>query len=153
LDKCLNERNTLSAEIGSLFKQGRADEANSLKIKVQDVKERVDSLEQSLQQVKADLDQLLLTIPNIPHERVVAGRTAEDNEVARAWDGPMPVLPPNALPHWELAEKYNLIDFKTGALITGSGFPLYRGDGARLQRALINFFLDRARYAGYEEVQ
>lgn len=152
LDKLLNERNTLSAEIGSLFKQGRQGEANDLKNKVQEIKERADGLEQLLHNLKTEAENLLLTIPNIPNEQVPHGRSAEDNEVARAWTGAMPELPKNALPHWELAEKYNIIDFKTGAMLTGSGFPLFRGPGARLQRALINFFLDRARYAGYEEI-
>jgi seryl-tRNA synthetase len=152
LDKLLNERNTLSNEIGGLFKQGRQAEANALKDKVQEIKEKADGLEQLLQNLKTEADNLLVTIPNIPSEKVPHGRSAEDNEVARAWTGPMPELPKNALPHWELAEKYNIIDFKTGAMLTGSGFPLFRGAGARLQRALINFFLDRARYAGYEEI-
>jgi len=152
LDKLLNERNTLSAEIGTLFKQGRAEDANQLKISVQDIKEKADALEQMLQNLKSEADELMVSIPNIPHASVPDGRGADDNEVFRAWSGPMPALPATALPHWELAEKYNIIDFKTGALLTGSGFPLFRGAGARLQRALINFFLDRARTAGYEEI-
>jgi seryl-tRNA synthetase len=95
----------------------------------------------------------LVTLPNIPHISVPDGRTPEDNKVHKAWEDDLPVLPEGSLPHWELAEKYNIIDFKLGAFITGSGFPLYRGKGARLQRALISFFLDQARHAGYEEIQ
>ncbi len=153
LDAQLNERNTLSDEIGKLFKQGQTTEANALKTKVQTIKETVESEEQQLQQVKSDLENLLLTLPNIPHVSVPDGRTPDDNKIHQAWEAPLPVLPEGAQPHWELAEKYNIIDFKLGAFITGSGFPLFRGKGARLQRALINFFLDRAREAGYEEIQ
>ena len=153
LDSLLNERNTLSDEIGRLFKSGKAQEANELKTKVQSIKENVEGLEVKLQQTKADLDTLLVSLPNIPHESVAEGRTPEDNKVHQAWNAALPVLPEGSVPHWELAEKYNIIDFKLGAFITGSGFPLYRGKGARLQRALISFFLDQARHAGYEEIQ
>lgn len=152
LDSLLSERNKLSDEIGTLFKQGKAAEANSLKIKVQEVKEQADTLETTLQQLIRDSDALLVTIPNVPSERVPNGKTPEDNEVAKAWDRELPTLPANAKPHWDLAEHYNLIDFKLGVLITGSGFPLFRGKGARLERALINYFLDQARDAGYEEI-
>ncbi len=152
LDTLLNERNTLSDQIGNLFKQGKASEANELKTKVQATKDAAETLESRLQQTKADLDAILVTLPNIPHFSVPEGRTPEDNFVYKAWEGSMPALPEGALPHWELAEKYNLIDFKLGAFITGSGFPLYRGKGARLQRALINYFLDEARNAGFEEI-
>ena len=152
LDVQLNERNTLSDEIGNLFKSGKAQEANQLKIKVQAIKEAAETLEVKLQQTKSDLDAMLVSLPNIPHANVPEGRTPEDNKVHQAWDGEFPTLPAGALPHWELAEKYNLIDFKLGAFITGSGFPLYRGKGARLQRALINYFLDQARRAGFEEI-
>lgn len=153
LDGYLNERNNLSDEIGSLFRQGKAKEANELKTKVQRVKETADSLELRLNSIKTELEASLIQLPNIPHESVPEGRTPEDNKIHKAWDGKMPELPSDALPHWDLAEKYNLIDFKLGAFITGSGFPLFRNKGARLQRALVNYFLDRARYAGYEEIQ
>lgn len=153
LDAMLNERNVLSDEIGRLFKAGNAQEANALKTKVQAIKETVEGLELRLQQVKTELDAVLVSLPNIPHSSVPEGRTPEDNKVHKAWQDPLPVLPAGAMPHWELAEKYNIIDFKLGAFITGSGFPLYRGKGARLQRALISFFLDQARRAGYEEIQ
>ena len=153
LDGYLNERNNLSDEIGSLFRQGKAKEANELKTKVQVVKETAESLELRLNSIKTELEASLIQLPNVPHSSVPEGRTPEDNKIHKAWDGKMPELPADALPHWELAEKYNLIDFKLGAFITGSGFPLFRNKGARLQRALVNYFLDRARYAGYEEIQ
>lgn len=153
LDGLLNERNTLSDEIGRLFKSGQAQEANALKTKVQTLKETIEGLELRLQQIKSDLDALLVTLPNVPHESVPEGRTPEDNKVHQAWTSDLPELPEGSLPHWELAEKYNIIDFKLGAFITGSGFPLYRGKGARLQRALISYFLEQARRAGYEEIQ
>lgn len=153
LDILLNERNTLSDQIGNLFRQGNANEANQLKSRVQEVKEDADNLEQKLAGIKTELDSVLVTLPNIPHESVPEGHTPEDNKVHKSWEGPMPELPKGAMPHWELAEKYNLIDFKLGAFITGSGFPLFRNKGARLQRALVNYFLEQARYAGYEEIQ
>ncbi|MDX1378244.1 MAG: hypothetical protein R3307_05300, partial [Anaerolineales bacterium] len=151
-DALLAEHNRLSKEIGGLFKEGRRDEAEAMRIRVGEIKERIDALAVEAEAVKSNLEELLLTVPNIPHESVPTGTSEEDNEIFRAWDGPMPNLPSGALPHWDLAEKYNLIDFKLGVQITGSGFPLYRGKGARLERALINFFLDEAAAAGYEEI-
>lgn len=153
LDNLLGERNTLSATIGDLFKSGQAKEANDLKVKVQAIKNEADLKESELSQIKSKLDELLVSLPNIPHVSVPDGLTPEDNVVHKAWAKDLPRLHPGALPHWELAEKYNLIDFKLGAFITGSGFPLYRGKGAKLQRALINFFLDQAHHAGFEEIQ
>ena len=153
LDSLLSERNTLSDEIGNLFKQGKAKEANDLKSKVQSIKENADSLDQELKSTISDLDGLMVTLPNIPHETVPEGKSAEDNKVHKAWSGKLPILPEGSVPHWELAEKYNLIDFKLGASISGSGFPLFRGKGARLQRALVNYFLDQARNEGFEEIQ
>jgi seryl-tRNA synthetase len=153
LDSLLSERNTLSDEIGNLFKQGKAKEANELKAKVQSIKENADLLDQQLKSTISDLDGLMVTLPNIPHETVPEGKTPEDNKVHKAWGGELPKLPEGSVPHWELAEKYNLIDFKLGASISGSGFPLFRGKGARLQRALVNYFLDQARNAGFEEIQ
>jgi seryl-tRNA synthetase len=153
LDSRLNERNTISDEIGHLFKSGQAAQANGLKASVQQIKESIDKLEDRLQQIKIDLDAALVSLPNIPHTSVPEGRTPEDNKVHKEWDGELPTLPAGSVPHWELAEKYNLIDFKLGASISGSGFPLFRGKGARLQRALINYFLDQARDAGFEEIQ
>lgn len=153
LDGLLGERNSLSAVIGDLFKSGQAKEANELKIKVQAIKNDADAKESELTEIKASLDELLVTLPNIPHSSVPNGLKPEDNVVFKAWDKDLPDLYSGAVPHWELAEKYNLIDFKLGAFITGSGFPLYRGKGARLQRALISYFLDQAHDAGFEEIQ
>jgi len=152
LDSLLNERNTLSDEIGNLFKTGKAGEANLLKSKVASIKESADAMDQRLQSIRSELDSILVTLPNVPHESVPDGRTPEDNKVHKAWPSTLPKLPESSMPHWDLAEKYNLIDFKLGVSITGSGFPLYRGFGARLQRALINYFLEEARKAGYEEI-
>ncbi len=153
LDISLNERNTLSDQIGSLFKQGKTQEANQLKSRVQEIKETADALDQKLSIIRADLESILVSLPNIPHVSVPEGRTPEDNKVHKQWKGELPKLPEGSQPHWELAEKYNLIDFKLGAFITGSGFPLFRGKGARLQRGLVSYFLDQARDAGYEEIQ
>jgi len=152
LDRLLAERNRISKEIGALFQAGKQNEANDAKQQVSQLKEKADVLQQEMQQTQDSIEAHLLNIPNVPHESVPAGQAEEDNEVYQDWTGPFPELPEDARPHWELAESYNIIDFKLGAFITGSGFPLYRGDGARLQRALINFFLDEAREAGYEEV-
>jgi seryl-tRNA synthetase len=153
LDSLLSDRNTLSDEIGNLFKKGQAKEANELKIKVQNIKENAESLDQQLKSTIAELDGLMVTLPNVPHETVPAGKSAADNKIHKAWDGQLPQLPEGSVPHWDLAEKYSLIDFKIGAFISGSGFPLFRGKGARLQRALVNYFLDQARNAGFEEIQ
>ncbi len=153
LDSFLNERNILSDQIGSLFKQGKGQDANAMKAKVQEIKDTAEALEVRLQTIRSKLDAALVTFPNIPHISVPEGKTPEDNKIHKAWEGKMPNLPDGAQPHWELAEKYNLIDFKLGAFITGSGFPLFRGKGARLQRSLVNYFLDQARDAGYEEIQ
>ncbi len=153
LDNLLSERNTLSDEIGGLYKTGKKEEANELKIKVQSIKDAAEIKESELSETKNNLDELLVHLPNIPHESVPSGATPEDNIVYKEWPKDLPDLPAGALPHWDLAEKYNLIDFKLGAFITGSGFPLYRGKGARLQRALISYFLDHARRGGFEEIQ
>lgn len=153
LDGLLNEVNLWSAEIGGLFKKGQAAEAQSLREKVTSHKEVIKTVETSLKDIKIQLDDLLIQLPNLPHESVPYGHRAEDNEVFKGWDKPMPQLHSEARPHWELAEQYNIIDFKEGVKLTGSGFPVYKGQGARLQRALINFFLDEAVAAGYEEVQ
>lgn len=152
LDALLADRNRISKEIGQLFQSGKQEEAGLARQKVGQLKEEAEVLQDRMAAIQGDLEDCLLNLPNIPHESVPAGQTEDDNELYRTWDGPMPVLPENALPHWELAEKYGIIDFKLGAFITGSGFPLYRGEGAKLQRALINFFLDEAQKAGYTEV-
>ena len=152
LDNLLAKNNQLSKEIGDLFKQGKRDEAEKMKAEVASLKDRTKELQEQMTRVKSELEALLLQIPNIPHPSVPAGNTDEDNEVRKDWTGALPELGDDALPHWDLAKKYNLIDFELGVKITGSGFPLFRGKGAKLQRALINFFLDEAHAAGYEEI-
>ena len=152
LDSTLAESNTLSKEIGILFKTGEVQKANVLKEKTVTLKESTKKLTEQLN-AKADaLQELLYKIPNVPHESVPKGNTDEDNvEVYK--EGDIPVLSENALPHWELAKKYDIIDFELGNKITGAGFPIYKGKGAKLQRALINYFLDKNTSAGYKEVQ
>lgn len=152
LDQMLAERNQLSKSIGDLFKQGKREEAEKLRNKVNELKDCAVVLEQQLNQAVEDLTELLYRIPNVPHLSVPPGNTEDDNEVYKAWSEPLPDLGPDALPHWELATKYNIFDLDLGVKLTGSGFPVYRGKGARLQRALISFFLDEANRAGYEEI-
>lgn len=146
------ELNRLAASIGQLMKEGKKDEANEAKAKVAAIKEAQKEIAGHLAETETELRDLLCTIPNLPCDMVPEGRTAEDNVVEKT-GGPMPNLSEDALPHWELAKKYNLIDFDLGVKITGAGFPLYIGKGARLQRALIQFFLDEANAAGYTEVE
>lgn len=152
LDSVLAEINTLSRSIGAFMKEGKKEEATAAREKVCVLKESSRQLEATLKDAEEKINQLLVTIPNLPHESVPEGRSAEDNPVERS-GGTMPDLPEGALPHWDLAKKYDLIDFELGVKITGAGFPVYKGKGARLQRALINFFLDAARDAGFLEVQ
>lgn len=152
LDDNLAESNRLAKEIGSLMKSGQKDEAEAAKAQTASLKETSKRLADDLEIAQKELEQLLLTLPNTPHQLVKAGRSAEDNEEIRR-GGPSVNLHASAKPHWELAEQYNLIDFELGVKITGAGFPVYTGHGARLQRALINFFLDRNTTAGYYEVQ
>ena len=151
LDARLSEVKSLSKAIGSLMKEGRKDEAEATKQQVATIKEQTKSLEEAMNSAAEEMKQLLYTIPNVPYDIVPEGNGAEDNLVVKT-GGHDTVLPENALPHWELAKKYNLIDFDLGVKITGAGFPVYIGQGAKLQRALINFFLDEARTAGYTEV-
>ena len=152
LDSHLSDSNQMAKEIGNLFKSGETEKANTLKEKSTAAKELTKQLQEQLQKVSSELLELRTQIPNIPDESVPAGNTEEDNEeVFKA--GEIPKLDSNALPHWELASKYDLIDFELGNKITGAGFPVYNGKGARLQRALINYFLDRNTAAGYKEVQ
>lgn len=152
LDQSLSEINKLSGEIGQLYKSGNRDEADAKKSEVSSIKEKSKDLESKLQTVKNELTEMLYTIPNVPDEKVVYGKSEEDNEVFLETQGSIPTLHEKAQPHWDLMEKYNLVDFKLGVKITGAGFPLYRGKGARLQRALINFFIDEAIDKGYEEI-
>lgn len=151
LDNLLAEAKTISKQIGALMKEGKADEAAAARERVAEIKEQTKALEEAMKTAAEDRKQLLYTIPNIPYDLVPEGIGAEDNLVVKT-GGHDTVLPENALPHWELAKKYNLIDFDLGVKITGAGFPVYIGQGARLQRALINFFLDEARAAGYTEI-
>ena len=141
-----------AAEIGALMKQGKKDEAEEAKAKVAALKEEQKTIAEKLDATEIAMRDILLSIPNIPCDMVPEGRTAEDNVVEKT-GGEMPALGEDALPHWDLAKKYNLIDFDLGVKITGAGFPVYIGKGARLQRALIQFFLDEAGKAGYFEVQ
>ncbi len=152
LDAVLNEVNTFSRSIGALMKEGRKEEANDARAEVNRLKESSKELEETLRAAQEKIESLLVTIPNLPHVTVPEGKGADDNLVEQS-GGEMPHLPEGALPHWELAKKYDLIDFELGVKIAGAGFPVYKGKGARLQRSLINFFLDSARDAGYLEVQ
>ena len=146
------ELNKYAATIGKLMKEGKKDEAQEAKNAVAALKESQKEIAEQLNAVEEQIKEILLSIPNIPCEMVPEGRTAEDNVVEKE-GGVMPNLGEDALPHWDLAKKYNLIDFDLGVKITGAGFPVYIGKGARLQRALIQFFLDQAGEAGYVEVQ
>ena len=152
LEANLTELNRISKEIGILMKEGKKDDAEIAKAKVADIKEKNRSLEATKVNVEEEIHDLLVSIPNMPDNSVPEGRTAEDN-VCEKTGGIIPELPEDALPHWDLAKKYDLIDFELGVKITGAGFPVYKGFGSRLQRALINFFLDNAREAGYMEVE
>ena len=152
LDDSLAEGNRLAKSIGQLMAQGKKEEAETLKTQVSALKTKSSALEEQLNALKFKLDELLYTVPNCPHKSVPKGKTPEDNKVAKDWTKPFPSLPENALPHWELAKQYNLFDLELGVKLTGAGFPVYRGKGARLQRALIQFFLDEAVKAGYEEI-
>lgn len=152
LDATLAESNKLSKEIGQLFKSGKATEANELKAKTGDLKEASKKMGDNLNAAAAELTELLYQIPNVPHTSVPTGNSDEDNEEVFR-EGDIPQLITAALPHWELARKYDIIDFELGVKVTGAGFPIYKGKGARLQRALISYFLDKNTEAGYTEMQ
>ena len=152
LDNILAESNKISKEIGALYKSGQAQKANILKQKTGQLKESSKELSEKLNVFSEELDALLYQIPNVPHPSVKAGKSEEDNENIFS-EGTIPDLGENALPHWELAKKHDIIDFELGTKIAGAGFPVYKGKGARLQRALINYFLDKNIEAGYTEVQ
>ena len=151
LDNVLAQNKQLAAKIGQLMKEKAVDEANAVKAEVAVLKDKAKELQDKMDSAADELQQVLYTIPNIPYDEVPEGAVAEDNVVEKS-GGTETVLPENALPHWELAKKYDLIDFDLGVKITGAGFPVYKGKGAQLQRALINFFLDEARKAGYVEI-
>lgn len=152
LDNTLAESNALSKEIGILYQSGKADQANAIKDKTAQLKEDSKVLNDNLNSTTEALEELLYKIPNVPNDIVPSGNSEEDNEEVFR-EGDIPQLPKDALPHWELAKKYDIIDFELGNKITGAGFPVYKGKGAKLQRALINYFLDKNTGAGYDEVQ
>jgi len=165
LDKSLNSQKQLSGQIGKCMKEGKKDEAEQIKQQVSALKETSKQLEEQMAKAQDEMTDMLCQIPNIPYDEVPQGSTAEDNRVVKSnlkecteqdtvgnWDVNPSLGIANPLPHWELAKKYNLIDFDLGVKITGAGFPVYTGKGAQLQRALINFFLDEARKSGYTEI-
>ncbi len=146
------EANGIAKQIGELMKTGKKEEAETLKAKTAELKLSEKKFDESLKHIEEDIHKLLVTVPNLPNLNVPAGKTPEDNVVVNE-HGTIPVLHAKAQPHWELTTKYDLIDFELGVKLTGAGFPVYKGRGARLQRALINYFLDKATAAGYNEVQ
>ena len=152
LDSLLSESNTTAKSIGDLFKSGKIEEANSLKEKSTQIKPRIKELQENLSSIKLDLESVLYTIPNIPHPLVKQGKDDSDNEIVFESES-VDQNENNLLPHWELAKNLDIIDFELGNKITGAGFPLYKGKGAKLQRGLINYFLDKNTDAGYHEIQ
>ncbi|GAB2625062.1 serine--tRNA ligase [Belliella aquatica] len=151
-DNLQAESNNISKEIGALMREGKKEEAEKIKSRTVEIKSQIKILEDNYNNVEEDLKQILYTIPNVPHISVPAGKSAEDNEIVLE-HGSIPDLPESKLPHWDLIKKYDIIDFDLGVKIAGAGFPVYKGRGARLQRGLINFFLDEAMKAGYTEIQ
>ncbi len=152
MDQLLFRQNTLAKQIGELFKSGKKQEADELKNESVSLKHQSNSLLESLNSLEEELNSELIKLPNLPAANVPKGKTPEENEVVKQ-EGEIPELHQNALPHWDLSSKYDIIDFELGVKLTGAGFPVYKGKGARLQRALINFFLDKAIQAGYKEIQ
>jgi len=152
MDDALAEANRKAAEIGTLFKEGKTVEANALRDETTQMKASIKEMENHLEEIKNELEKTIILLPNLPHISVHKGKSAEQNEVVLE-EGTIPQLPPDAVPHWDLASKYDIVDFELGNKVTGAGFPFYKGKGARLQRALINFFLDEAIAAGYQEYQ
>lgn len=152
LDSTLAKSNALAKEIGGLMKAGKKEEAEAAKAETSTLKTRSKELDETLKSIESELYEVLVTLPNLPHSSVPEGKTPEENEVILE-NGTVPTLAEDALAHWDLIKKYDIIDFELGNKITGAGFPVYKGKGARIQRALINFFLDEAIAAGYAEVQ
>ncbi len=152
LDLTLSEVNRMSKEVARLFKEGKTGDANVIRNKVSDMKEDIKAREEELRKVKSELEVVLLSIPNVPHELVPKGSSQTDNEIYKDWPAALPDYSNLYLPHWEIANTKNIFDLKLGVKITGAGFPVFRGKGARLQRSLIQFFLDEAVHAGYEEI-
>lgn len=153
LDDILHESNKIAKEIGQLFKQGKKEEAETAKTKTTELKQKSKTLSEELSNIEVSLARHLYNIPNIPHESVPAGKTDEDNEVIKVDDSNIPDLGDYKKPHWDLIEEYDIVDFETGNKVTGAGFPFYKKQGARMVRGMINYFLDKAAEAGYEEVQ
>ncbi|MFA9390545.1 MAG: serine--tRNA ligase [Prolixibacteraceae bacterium] len=151
VDALKSEMNKLSNEIGQLFKDKKIEEANKAKEKTVELKEEIKGLDQAFSEIDAKLYELVVQLPNLPHALVPEGRTAEDNLEIRT-GGSIPDLPASKQPHWDLIQKYDIIDFELGTKLTGAGFPVYKGKGAKLQRALISFFLDEAEKAGFTEI-
>ncbi|WP_026968854.1 serine--tRNA ligase [Algoriphagus terrigena] len=151
-DQCQAEANTISKQIGQLMKEGKAQEAIAIRERTSELKDQIKLLEDQYSKTEDELKALLYTIPNVPHESVPKGKTPEDNEIVLE-NGTIPTLFEGKLPHWDLIKKYDIIDFDLGVKIAGAGFPVYKGKGARLQRALINFFLDEALAMGFTEIQ
>lgn len=151
MEKVQSEANQLARQIGELMKSGKKEEAEAIKVRSTALKEQTKALEEKNEELESELFQHLVTLPNLPHESVPEGKTPEEN-LNIYQHGTLPVLHDQALPHWELIRKYDIIDFELGAKISGAGFPVYKGKGARLQRAMINFFLDEAVKAGYREM-
>jgi len=152
LDETLATANVTAKEIGQLMREGKKSEAEAAKQKTSELKETSKNLSEQLKQYEEELNVLLYNIPNIPHPDVPEGKGADDNEIIDQ-SGELPTLPAGALAHWDLAKKYDIIDFELGNKITGAGFPVYKGKGARLQRAMVNYFLEEALKAGYFEIQ
>ncbi len=150
-DELLAKANSAAKQIGELMRNGKKEEAEAIKAETTKSKEDIKSLQEQLSSISHELQQKLVILPNLPHSSVPKGKTPEENEVVLT-NGAAPQLQKNALPHWELAAKYNIIDFELGVKITGAGFPVYKGKGAKMQRALINFFLTEAEKAGYDEM-
>jgi seryl-tRNA synthetase len=151
-DELLAQRNQLSKEIGQLFKSGKNEEANQAKSNVEALKGSIADNESKMASIKDKIEEILLSIPNAPNTLVPNGLSEEDNEITKDWSGPLPELPASAIPHWEIGKKYDILDFELGVKLTGAGFPVFRKKGSRLQRALINFFLEEANEQGYEEI-
>ena len=152
LDDNLAQSNSIAKEIGILLKSGKTENVNELKEKTTVLKNLAKTLSDTLDNTKKELEELLVKVPNLPHSSVPSGKSAEDNEIVHQ-EGIIPILPESAVPHWDLTQKYDIIDFSLGNKISGAGFPVYKGKGARLQRALINFFLDQGIQHGYLEIQ
>jgi len=151
-DQCKSEMNKISKEVGLLMREGKTDEAQAAKNRTTELKDTIKQLDEDFARIDQEVFNLQILMPNLPSDLVPEGKTPEDNLVVKR-HGDIPVLPENSIPHWELARKYDIIDFELGVKITGAGFPVYKGKGARIQRALISFFLDEARASGYLEIQ